>query len=182
MKKKLAIFNVDCNKYVYKGAFCDGQKYQLELCEYDILKKQVENISRRDFIDELFTLKNEEISRFTEKEQEMLNEKKVDVNIEDYITDKSEKDLKKIEDYVDAVYTNYSIEVVIMIILKDGNRCYIDFLKKPTIARSWKCKKAFKEANEVKQTLLFMQKVGNYALQRQKSNITYIPRTLAKAE
>ena len=77
---------------------------------------------------------------------------------------------------------NFCIEVVIMIILKDGNRCYIDFLKKPTIARSWKCKKAFKEANEVKQALLFMQKVGNYTLQRQKSNITYIPRTLAKAE
>lgn len=110
VEEKLAIVNVDCNKYVYKGAFCDGQKYQLELCEYDILKKQVENISRRDFIDELFTLKNEEISRFTEKEQEMLNEKKVDVNIEYYITDKSEKNLKEIEDYVDAVYTNYSIE------------------------------------------------------------------------
>ena len=110
VEEKLTRVNVACNKYVYKGAFCDGQKYQLELCEYDILKKQVENISRRDFIDELFALKNEEISRFTKKEQEMLNKEKIDVKIEDYITDKSEKNLREIENYVDAVYTNYSIE------------------------------------------------------------------------
>lgn len=66
------------------------------------------------------------------------------------------------------------IEVTIMIIMKNNDRCYIDFLKKDVSPRGFKCKKAFKEAQNVKSVLMFMQKAGEYAVKIEKERIPYI--------
>ena len=84
-------------------------------------------------------------------------------------------------DYKDTILgtKEVCIEVCLMIVLPNDDRCYIDFLDKPTFSNSLKCKKAYKDAQEVISALKFMQKVGEYQKQRKISKEAYLlPRIL----
>ena len=95
------------------------------------------------------------------------------------------KDIQRIKlvtdnDYKDTILGTKEVcmEVCLMIVLANDDRCYIDFLDKPTSSNSLKCKKAFQDAQEVISALTFMQKVGEYKKQRKISNNTYFPRVI----
>lgn len=97
------------------------------------------------------------------------------------------KDIQRIKlvtdnDYKDTILGTKEIcmEVCLMIVLPNDDRCYIDFLDKPTFSNSLKCKKAYKDAQEVISALKFLQRVGEYQEKRKISKEAYLsPRILA---
>ena len=91
------------------------------------------------------------------------------------------KDIQRIKLVTDTDYKDtflgtkeVCMEICLMIVLPNDDRCYIDFLDKPTFSNSLKCKKAFQDAQEVISALKFMQKVGEYQKQRKISKEVYL--------
>lgn len=84
-------------------------------------------------------------------------------------------------DYKDTIFGTKEVcmEVCLMIVLPNDDRCYIDFLDKPTFSNSFKCKKAYKDAQEVISALKFVQMVGEFQRQRKVDCNTFFPRVIA---